>query len=389
MQIDTAGRIPVKIWAADLESDALQQARRLTELPFAYHHIALMPDAHSGYGMPIGGVLAAHGAVVPNAVGVDIGCGMCAQRTTLPADDSPVADPALRREILEVLKTAVPLGFSRHEKPQVWEGFSRAPDLPVVEAHLEAARHQLGSLGGGNHFIELQSGSDGYLWLMLHSGSRNFGLQIAREYHRIAGLFCQKEGLALPTPDLAYLPLESDSARDYLCAMAFALEFAAESRFRMLEVFRRILRERFPAIGFGEIINIHHNYAAEEEHYGRRVVVHRKGATSARKGEFGIIPGSQGTRSYIVRGKGNPESFHSCSHGAGRLLGRRRARRELDLQQEMRTLDSQGIVHGLRRREHLDEAVGAYKPIDTVMAAQQDLVRVEVELTPLAVLKGD
>ena len=258
----------------------------------------------------------------------------------------------------------------------------------MVRRELDSARYQLGSLGGGNHFIELQQSGEGHVWLMLHSGSRNFGYTIAGEFDKAARRQTEKRGISLPDKQLAMLDLDSDEGRDYFAAMEFAQDFAAASRARMMELVQEALLEEYPEAEFPERVNIHHNFAALEEHYGQEVVVHRKGATPAEAGRLGIIPGSQGSPSYIVEGLGNPESFRSCSHGAGRVMGRKQARRELSLEAEQRRLARSGVLHSLRSTKDLDEAAGAYKDIDEVMRHQQDLVRVRTSLRPLAVVKG-
>ncbi len=257
-----------------------------------------------------------------------------------------------------------------------------------MQQELNSSRYQLGTLGGGNHFIEIQKGSDGFVWIMLHSGSRNFGLKIAQEYHAKAKFWCEKWYSNIPDKDLSFLPIETVDAKEYLEAMSFALEFAKENRFRMIEQIKNAFLSSVPEVSFGEVINIHHNYAAWENHFGEDVIVHRKGATLARKGTVGLIPGSQGTKSYVVEGKGNPESFMSCSHGAGRKMGRKQAQRELSLEAEQKRLDDLGVVHSVRRVSDLDEAAGAYKDIATVMENQSDLVDIIVELSPLAVIKA-
>jgi tRNA-splicing ligase RtcB len=376
-------RVPIKMWLDEIEDGALSQVKNIANLFCAFHHVAVMPDAHQGFGMPIGGVLATIGEVVPNAVGVDVGCGMIAVRSSL----REVERERLNR-IIAGIKQRIPLGFKHHRHPQPWEGFDRAPDVAVVRQELDSARYQLGSLGGGNHFIEIQRGSDGYIWLMLHSGSRNFGYTIAREFDKTARRQMEKRGLSLPDKQLAMLSLESPEGREYFAAMHYAQEFAAASRGRMMELVRDALLDEYPEAEFPEQVNIHHNFAVLEEHFGREVVVHRKGATQAKAGQRGIIPGSQGSPSYIVEGLGNPESFCSCSHGAGRLMGRKEARRQLNLESERRRLDREGIIHSLRSSKDLDEAAGAYKDIDEVMRQQQDLVRITTALRPLAVVKG-
>ncbi|MFO7731707.1 MAG: RtcB family protein [Spirochaetia bacterium] len=381
-EIRTEG-VPLKLWLDTLEEGALAQAKNIANLPYAYHHVAIMPDAHQGFGMPIGGVLATTDVVIPNAVGVDIGCGMNAVQTSLEG----ISHDKLQK-IVDELRSLIPVGFKHHKTPQQWEGFDEAPYTTVVQQELDSARYQLGTLGGGNHFIELQQGSDGRVWIMLHSGSRNFGYTIAKEYYRQAKAQGKELKEELPDIQLAPLFLGSPGANEYFASMQFAQEFAAASRAHMLHRVQSVVKRYYPRVSFGEEVNIHHNFAALEEHFGREVVVHRKGATSARQGQRGIIPGSQGTTSYIVEGLGNPESFCSCSHGAGRLMGRKAAQRSLDLQKERRRMDRQGILHNLRSRKDLDEAAGAYKNISDVMEHQQDLVKILVELSPLAVIKG-
>lgn len=386
-QVISTEKRPIKLWLDDIEDGALQQAKNIANLPFVFKHVAIMPDAHRGYGMPIGGVLATNGVVIPNAVGVDIGCGMCAVKTT-----RKVIWLGELKIIMSAIRNAIPLGFNHHKVEREWVGFNDAPDIPVVQRELNSARKQLGTLGGGNHFIEIQKGSDGYIWIMIHSGSRNFGLKIAKEYNKIAQNLCQRWYSNIPEfkgeDGLAFLPIESDEAKEYMAAMDYALLFAKESRAAMMFEIRWCLEECFCGDFIGATIDVHHNYARWENHFGQNVIVHRKGATSAKEGELGIIPGSQGTASYIVKGKGNPESFMSCSHGAGRAMGRNQAKRELDLEAQKKLLDDQGIIHSVRTINDLDEAAGAYKDISVVMANQEDLVDVVVELKPLAVIKA-
>lgn len=383
--IDTE-RIPIKLWLDDVESSTLQQAKNLANLPFAFKHVALMPDCHTGFGMPIGGVLATIGVVIPNAVGVDIGCGMCAVKTSLTSIDR---DELVR--IMDSVRQRIPVGF-KHQKlaqneslmPRGWK------DLTVVSKEFESARKQLGTLGGGNHFIEIQKGDDDHIWLMVHSGSRNLGYQVAKHYNNLAAKLNKGDDAVPASWALAYLKQGSEAYESYLKEMNYCIDFAFANRKAMMtqinEAFREVLGN--DTLAFGEMINIAHNYARVEQHFGENVIVHRKGATSARKGEIGIIPGSQGTHSYIVEGLGNPESFQSCSHGAGRTMSRTQARKELDLQSERKKLDKQGILHSMRSRSDLDEATSAYKDIDVVMAKQSDLVNILVKLRPLAVIKG-
>lgn len=385
MRVITTERVPIKMWLEYLEDGAEVQAKNLANLPFAYKHIAIMPDAHQGYGMPIGGVLATEGVVIPNAVGVDIGCGMSAVKTSL---DSVTLDRV--KEIIGRIRSDIPVGFS-HNKDKVGE--ERMPEgdwekYPVLKREYDKARYQMGSLGGGNHFIELQLGNDGIVWVMVHSGSRNFGLQVAKYYNDLAKKLNAKWAVGIPPSwDLAFLPIDTDEGRNYLFEMNYCVEFAKANRDLMMTRITGILGE-ITGCEIVTEVNIAHNYAAPETHFGKEVMVHRKGATRASKGEIGIIPGSQGTKSYIVKGLGNPLSFNSCSHGAGRKMGRKQAINTLVLEDEQKRLNDLGIVHSVRNVNDLDEAPGAYKDIDSVMAYQTDLVEVLVELRPLGVIKG-
>jgi tRNA-splicing ligase RtcB len=377
--IDTE-RIPIKMWIEDIEDGALAQARNLANLSFAFKWVAIMPDSHQGYGMPIGGVMATDQVIVPNAVGVDIACGVRAVKTSLTEIDTETM-----KTIMGKVREAIPTGFNHHKEAQPWGGFDQAPDIMVIQRELPSARKQLGTLGGGNHFIEIQRGDDGHIWLMIHSGSRNFGLKTADDFHLRATRLCEKWLSDIPHKDLAFLPMDTKEGSDYYKAMDYCLEFAKVNRALMMVRLCDIVAGVTGA-GLLDVLDIHHNYAAFEHHYGKDVLVHRKGATRARAGEYGIIPGSMGTASYIVRGLGNPESFESCSHGAGRRMGRKEATRTLNLAEEQAKMA--GIIHGLRNVKDLDEAPGAYKDIDEVMAQQADLVEIEVKLTPLAVIKA-
>ncbi|MFN8256630.1 MAG: RtcB family protein [Bacteroidales bacterium] len=381
-------KIPIKLWLNSIEDGALKQAKNLANLPFAFRHIALMPDCHEGFGMPIGGVLATRDAVIPNAVGVDIGCGMCAVKTSVTEISIPIL-----KEIMSKIRNVVPLGFNHHPHKQDISLLPSTINLVpggIVEQEFENARKQIGTLGGGNHFIEIQKGSDNHIWIMIHSGSRNLGLKVADFYNKAAKKICLsmdlKEAVA---HDLAYLNVDTPEANNYLAEMQYCIDFALANRSLMMNNIENIFSDYFGShFERFDFVNIAHNYAREEEHFNQQVIVHRKGATSARQGETGIIPGSQGTKSYIVKGKGNPESFMSCSHGAGRKMGRKQAQRQLILDEEIRNLNKKGIIHAIRTQKDLDEAPGAYKDIDTVMKNQQDLVEIAAELTPLAVIKG-
>lgn len=383
-------RRPIILWLEDIDHDTLEQAKNLANLPFLHHHVAIMPDAHVGYGMPIGGVAATEDVVIPNAVGVDIGCGMCAVQTSLRH-----IEQSQLKKIIQTVQLTVPLGFKHHKKPQpiqlMPEIRSRHSEreLPVVSREYDNGRMQLGTLGGGNHFIEVQLGDDGYIWLMIHSGSRNIGFQVANHYNRLAAAHNQAHGAKIPAKwQLDYLQVQSDTGQRYLNEMNYCVQFAAANRQAMMHRVSEILLDYEPSVSFSPALDVAHNYASLEYHFGKETFVHRKGATRATAGETGIIPGSQGSTSYIVRGRGNKESFNSCSHGAGRRLGRKQARRELDLKEEIRRLEQQGILHALRRKNDLDEAAGAYKNIDEVMNNQRDLVEIVTTLKPLAVVKG-
>jgi tRNA-splicing ligase RtcB len=385
MRICNTEKIPIKMWLEDIEEGAMGQLRNLANLPFAFKHIAVMPDSHPGYGMPIGGVLATKGMILPNAVGVDIGCGMCVMRSSLESLERETL-----KKILDEIKAAVPVGFNHHKDRQddaCMPGRS-FPKGVVCEREYRSATFQVGTLGGGNHFIEVQKGSDGAVWIMVHSGSRNLGKQVADHYNRIAmRLNAKWHSPVPPEHQLAYLPEESEEGRAYIEEMNYCMEFAFKNRKLMMERIGECFL-RHTGCSFEPLINIAHNYARKEPHFGEDVWVHRKGATSAKQGEVGIIPGSQGASSYLVRGKGDPESFESCSHGAGRRMGRKQAERTLDLKEEIRKMDAQGIVHGIRSVHELDEAPGAYKDIAEVMKHQSDLVDIWVELSPLGVVKG-
>jgi tRNA-splicing ligase RtcB len=395
-------KVPCYVWAEkeDIEQGAIDQIKNLSELPFVFHHTALMPDAHQGYGVSIGSVFATRGVIIPNAVGVDIGCGMCAVKTSLTEIDTETL-----KKIMGEIRKVIPVGFNRHKEEQderlmpdksKYEYGIFADDFKVVYQEYKNALKSLGTLGGGNHFIEIQKGSDGYIWIMIHSGSRNLGKQVADHYNKVAKELNKKWYSSVPEKyDLAFLPIDSKEGQAYIREMNYCVEFALANRRLMMErikdIFKKECMPDYPELAnftFEPMINIAHNYASMENHFGENVMVHRKGATLARKDTIGTIPGSQGTKSYIVKGKGNLDSFQSCSHGAGRKMSRSKAEKELNLEEEIKKLDDQGIIHAIRGKKDLDEASGAYKSIDVVMKNQKDLVEVLVELTPLAVIKG-
>jgi tRNA-splicing ligase RtcB (3'-phosphate/5'-hydroxy nucleic acid ligase) len=385
-------KVHANLWLNDVEEGAMEQIAHLCNLPFAFHHVAIMPDCHQGYGMPVGGVLATKGVIIPNAVGVDIGCGMCAVKTPWTVEQ---INPFIKNIMGEIRK-AVPVGFSHHKiakdkalMPQL--PVDVAGRMPVVLKEYNSACKQLGTLGGGNHFIEIQKDPEQNVWIMLHSGSRNIGKQVADYYNRLAIDLNEQWHSGIPKKwELAFLPLDTNYGNNYWSEMQYCVDFALANRKLMMDTIANIFNDniKWKAITISEMINIAHNYAAMENHFGSNVMVHRKGATRARTGEMGIIPGSQGTNSYIVKGKGNEDSFQSCSHGAGRKLSRTKAQNELDLATEIKKLDDQGIIHGIRHKNDLDEASGAYKDINEVMNNQSDLVEIVTKLSPIAVIKG-
>ncbi|MCL2575045.1 MAG: RtcB family protein [Defluviitaleaceae bacterium] len=377
MQTIKTDGLDILCWAMNPEEGAIEQAKNIAALPFAHNHIALMPDTHQGFGMPIGGVLAAVGHIIPNAVGVDIGCGMIATKTSLTEIDT-----AVLKNVLGGIRKSIPLGFNHRKEALDIEPVPK--NAPIVADQHKKARFQVGTLGGGNHFIEFQRGSDGHIWFMVHSGSRNLGKQVCDHYNRLA----KEQSKDIPKNwDLAYLKADSVTGQQYIIEMEYCLRFAKRNRDVMSQIISDILQNETGAKVI-DSVNIHHNYANLEHHFGKDVWVHRKGATSAKAGQTGIIPGSQGTKSYIIKGKGNPLSFESCSHGAGRVMGRKQAERTLNLQEEIEKLDKLGILHGIRGIKDLDEAASAYKNIDVVMQEQQDLADIAIELMPLGVIKG-
>lgn len=384
------GKTVVKMWLTDIEESALEQVANLASLPFVYHHIALMPDCHAGMGMPIGGVLPTKDVVIPNAVGVDIGCGMRAVKTNVLAE--MIEEDFLRKIIMRGIRKRIPLGMDHHKEPQdekfLPEGFD-VDKMEVVKRQYVSIHRQVGTLGGGNHFIELQRDGEGWLWIMIHSGSRNLGKQVGDYYNKRAKWFNELYYSKVePELLLPFLPLKTPEFTDYWNEMNYCIAFAKCNRSLMMERIEEVIDDALPNVEFEPAIDIAHNYAAWENHFGHNCIVHRKGAVRAREGEIGIIPGSMGTSSYIVEGLGNPDSFMSSSHGAGRLMSRTQARNTLDLEDEIRKMNAKGIVHGLRSQSDLDEASGAYKDIDRVIALESDLVKIKTRLEPVAVIKG-
>lgn len=376
----------IKCWCNNPEEGALQQARNITKLPNLFGDVCLMPDTHSGYGMPIGGVVALRNAISPNMVGVDIGCGMLAVRTNL----TEISIEQLK-EIMGIIRKNVPVGFNHHKEEQANIIFEDDDwnNTIICKQEKESARYQIGTLGGGNHFIEIQKGDDGHIWFMIHSGSRNLGFKVANYYNKIAENYCYKLGFnEIVENKLSFLTIGTEEARNYIIEMNLCLAFSYQNRQMMSKQIKSAFENIIPQVVFEKEINIHHNFANYEEHYGEKVWVHRKGATQASKGMIGIIPSSQGTTSYIVQGYGNEQSFSSCSHGSGRKLSRTKAKEVLSLEEEKRKLDEKGIIHSIRNVNDLEEASSAYKDGEIVMKEQQDLVQILVKLQPLAVIKG-
>lgn len=391
LQEITNNKLPIKMWLENLDERAWEEVSNLANFPFAYHHIAMMPDAHAGAGMPIGAVLAVKDVVIPNAVGEDAGCGITAVQTNVLVSD--LSPDVLRKQIMRNIRKAIPIGRDEHKQKQseLYLPDSRYLEKTVVcQRRLQSALKQIGTLGGGNHFIELQKDTDGYLWIMIHSGSRGLGGKVAEYYVQKAEMFAQMYQCPYPAvaQRLAYLPVDSREGQDYWNEMKYCVDFAKASRRLMKNRIQEIVKETIPNAEFPVYYDTPHNYAAKECHFGEYVIIHRKGAARATKGEIGIIPGSQGTKSYIVRGLGNPDSFCSSSHGAGRVMSRSRALHELSLEQEIKRLDEQGIIHAVRFQKDLEEAAGAYKNIHIVMENQKDLVEPLIELSPIAVIKG-
>jgi tRNA-splicing ligase RtcB len=389
--VDTE-KIPIKLWLNEMEEGALDQAKNLANLPFAYKHIAIMPDSHLGYGMPIGGVMPTKGVIVPNAVGVDIGCGVSFSKSFFKEES--LTENQLKR-VMGKIREEIPVGFNHRDR--VVNNYSLNELIqridtdyhPVISSQdWKALLKQAGTLGGGNHFIEIQTNQDGYLFVMVHSGSRNIGKKVADAYNKIAKKLNDRWFSCVPSSqNLAFLPVESLEAHQYMDEMKWCVDFARENRRFMINTIRAIMSNKL-SIPLEESIDVAHNYARFENHFGENVIVHRKGATSAKNGEIVIIPGSQGTKSYIGVGLGNKESFNSCSHGAGRKMSRSKAKKELNLEHEIKLMEDQGIIHGMRNKGDLDEASSAYKDIDKVMKNQSDLVHVKHTLTPKAVIKG-
>lgn len=384
----------IKSWAGHIDSAAMTQAENLSLLPVARKHIALMPDAHGGYGMPIGGVLFTQGAVVPYAIGVDIGCGVVFVDLGIKAEDL-IRDDRFPL-VLKQTKDHVPTGFETHKVAYKTEVALELMEVPspsesAVDPHwFQKALPQLGTLGGGNHFIEFQQDENGNAFLMLHSGSRSLGKSICDFYHKRALEKNRRYHSVLPDPELAFIPQGDEDFGRYLEAMNFALVYAETNRALMLEKAINAVATWVPEFESAEkVADCHHNYAAWENHFGIDGIVHRKGAVRARAGELVLIPGSMGTASYLAEGLGNPDSFHSCQHGAGRAATRGAMRRSMTKEQVLDVMREAGVAVVSPDMDHLmEEAPSAYKDIEDVMSRSSDLVEPVMRLTPLGVVKG-
>lgn len=404
------GEKPIKAWIdhVEVEREAAEQLHNVAKMPFIYKHVAAMPDVHWGMGATVGSVIATKGAVIPAAVGVDIGCGMIAEQLYgLTANDLPDNLHAMR----EAIEAAVPVGRTNNGQPGdrgSWQN-PRPAGLrawntlgdryrAILEKHSKIkARHgnddqstigHMGTLGSGNHFIELCLDEDQNVWVMLHSGSRGVGNRIGQYFIEMAKQDMRRHFINLPDQDLAYLPEGTTGFDDYVEAVSWAQDYAANNRMVMMTAVTRVVRDFFP-IEHQPVrslaISCHHNYIARENHFGENVLVTRKGAVRARRGDLGIIPGSMGAKSYIVLGLGNPDSFMSCSHGAGRAMSRSEAKRRFTLE------DHAAAVAGVECRVDesvIDETPGAYKDIDAVMQSQGDLVQVVHTLKQVLCVKG-
>lgn len=397
IRVNSESKKPIKIWATNLEPEAEQQAKNLADMPFIANHVALMPDAHFGRGSTVGSVIATKGAIIPAAVGVDIGCGMCAVK--LPFTVDSIGGDARLRDLRHSIERSIPTGHNGNKEisDRVAPVFKALGDISeTAKEKLRSGVYnksalQIGSLGGGNHFIEICTDKEGMAWLMLHSGSRNIGKSLAEIHINKAKDLMKQYFIDLPDPDLSFLAQNTPEFKEYLHDLMWAQRYAKENRNEMVMKALRQLSFHFynedrqlETLGLLRI-DCHHNYTAIENHFGQNVYVTRKGAVSARDGELGIIPGSMGAKSFIVKGKGNKDSFNSCSHGAGRKMSRTKAKQLFTI--EDLALQTSG-VECRKDADVIDEIPGAYKDIDEVMANQSDLVDPIFELKQVICIKG-
>ncbi len=401
-------KVPVKVWLGakeDLDETCVEQAYHLSRLPFLHKWVSLMPDTHAGMGMPIGGVIAAREVVIPNAVGVDIGCGMAYTRTNVRLEeikDIMTGNGTMVQAMIGDIMRNIPVGFSHHKTPmpcytldRAYDEMDRYEEDGELLGQLEAGYFQIGTLGGGNHFIELQADDEGILSIMIHSGSRHFGKSVCDYFHQKARELNVRYYSQVPDEyRLAFLSADSREGRRYLNWMNLSMDFARENREKMMLAVKAVMEKWIGKytnlkLEFSEDINCHHNYAALETHYGQEVYVHRKGAVRAENGELAVIPGAMGSYSYVVMGKGNPESFCSCSHGAGRQYSRKGAMAAFTAEEVILDLAKQGVVLGKRGKADVaEESRFAYKDIDMVMDNQKDLVIPVRRLRTIGVVKG-
>jgi tRNA-splicing ligase RtcB len=389
------GRVPVKVYTDEVEAGARQQLVNVSKLPIIHHHVAAMPDVHTGIGATVGSVIATHRAIIPAAVGVDIGCGMVATRTSLAAGD---LDEQRLKKVYDQIARDVPVGRDQHKEGRALTGAAKPfgrrlrrilEKHPALEKRFPRAQNwvqQMGSLGGGNHFIEVCLDESDRVWVMLHSGSRGIGNAIGTYFIELARRAAERRQLNLPDRDLAYFEEGAEHFDDYVEAVGWAQDYARANRDAMVDLVLGAMRRRLPAFEVtGEAVNCHHNYVEREHHYGADVWVTRKGAIRAGAGEPGIIPGSMGARSYIVRGKGAAESFQSCAHGAGRRMSRTQAEKSYTARDVVE--QTRGVVCR-KDKGVVDEIPAAYKSIDEVMANQTDLVEAVHTLKQVVCVKG-
>ena len=394
-QVHTDQRVPVKIWTDDVDEKSRQQLANIASMPFIHHHVAAMPDVHLGMGATIGSVIATHKAIIPAAVGVDIGCGMVACRLSITGND--IEEKSLKK-VFDQISRDVPVGRAQHKDDRALIGAAKPfearldamtqkhPQLLKAFGKFSKWINQMGTLGGGNHFIEVCLDESNQVWIMLHSGSRGIGNALADYFIQLAREDMERWMIHLPDRDLAYFPEGTEHFDDYVEAVTWAQEYAYQNRQCMVDLVLAGLRRHLPAFEVtSEVVNCHHNYVAQEHHYGANVWVTRKGAIRAREGDLGIIPGSMGARSYIVRGLGNPESFTSSAHGAGRRMSRTAAEKqfsESDLAKQ-----TEGVICR-KDKGVVDEIPGAYKDIDAVMENQKDLTETLHTLKQVVCVKG-
>jgi tRNA-splicing ligase RtcB len=394
-EVMTSQRVPVKIWTDEVDERSKEQLSNIASLPFIHHHVAAMPDVHLGIGATIGSVIATHKAIIPAAVGVDIGCGMVACRLSISAND---IDEKSLKKVFDQISRDIPVGRAQHRDDQVLVDSARPfesrletmtikhPELLKAFGKFSKWVNQMGTLGGGNHFIEVCLDESDQVWVMLHSGSRGIGNAMADYFIKLAKRDMEQWMIHLPDQNLAYFPEGCEHFDDYVEAVTWAQEYAFQNRQCMMDLALAALGRHLPSFEVtSEVVNCHHNYVAHEYHYGANVWVTRKGAIRAREGDMGIIPGSMGARSFIVRGKGNPESFNSSAHGAGRKMSRTAAEKQFTEADMVK--QTEGVICR-KDKGVIDEIPGAYKDIDQVMENQKDLTEILHTLKQVVCVKG-